>query len=119
MNIQLIFDIQKPSTKWLIWKRNIGKKSFGRMVPANKFSLNDILQEKGNNRCDSYIAALSYDSHKEDGDCEMNWRVRSRILSTDTYRNLTIEEYNTLSQILLKANARYNKKKDEFTWNSR
>jgi hypothetical protein len=119
MNIQLIFDAQEPSSKWLIWKRNIGKKFFGRMITVNKFSLNTILQAKGNNSCKSYIAGLSYDSHKEDGDNEINWRGRSCKLSTDTYRNLTIEEYNTLSQILLKANARYNKKKDEFTWNSR
>ena len=117
MDIQLIYNVQEPSLNWLIWKRNIGKELFGRMVSANKFSLNEMIQAKDNNnyRCKTYIAALSYDNHKKDGDCEINWRGRSHKLSTDACRNLTIEEYNALSQILLKANTRYNKKKDEFT----
>ena len=115
MNIQLLYNINAPHLKWIVWKRNIGKKHFGKMCSFSDQLLEDMQHgEKSNERAKDYINALSYDNHQNDGNNEIYWYGNSRILKTDTFRNFTFNEYIALSEILRKSKMRYNKKKDQF-----
>jgi hypothetical protein len=115
MNIQLLYSIDDPDSKWIVWKRNIGKKYFGKMCTFSDLLLEDMLHgKKSNEKVKGYIDTLSYDSHQNDGDNERFWHGNSKILASDTFRNFTFNEYIALSEILRKSKMRYNKKKDQF-----
>lgn len=116
MKLKIIYDRERPKEKrWVIWERNIGQFFLGKTVwfkeienainePLHYFSLPiKVVVEK-----------LMYDNHAKDGDTERFWNGNSSKLSTDTYRNLTMQEYNAISTLLKMVNMRYNKKKDQF-----
>lgn len=93
LKIKLVFDITFPSSKWLVWERNIAKNNF-----INIVDFRDVmtLYQKQINRLGSTI-----------GD-------KSAILPSDCFRKLEIQEYTKLGAALKSANVTYNKKKDIF-----
>lgn len=118
MNLQVVYNKEAPTNKWIVWKRNIGEKYFYCMESFSDNTLKALIGTKPNDRVDRgefydtpivYVNTLKNDqSHaKEKGN-------PSTILPTDTYRNMTIFEYICLGFILKKGNVKYNKKKDEF-----
>jgi hypothetical protein len=119
MKLKLLYNRESPKkNRWVIWERNIGQRFLGKLVwfkeientingPIHYFSLT----AKG------VVEKLMYDSHEKDGDTERFWKGNSTKQPTDTYRNLTMQEYNAISALLKMANMRYNKKKDEFIEN--
>ena len=114
MNIQLVYNEERPEHKWIVWKRNVGKKYFGRIKDFSSDSIARMLEICIDKVSQDYIEKLSYDCRVMDGDSEAKWKGASSILKSDRYRKFTVKEYNALSEILLRANMRYNKKKDEF-----
>lgn len=102
LQIQLIQDKVDKISKWIVWKRNIGKKYFSGIT---KFSYNlDELSSEG-------IEKLTTDSsHLQ----ETEWPELSPILPSDLLRPFTIKEYIILGQYLKKYGYTYNKKKDIF-----
>jgi len=102
LQIQLIQDKFSKMRKWIVWKRNIGKKYFSGIT---KFSYN--LDELSPND----IEILATDSsHLQ----EMDRPYLSTISLTDLPRPFTIKEYIILGQYLKKYGYTYNKKKDIF-----
>lgn len=112
MKLKLLYDRESPKEKrWVIWERNVGHFFLGKTVwfqeienTIHYFSLN----------AKEVVEKLMYDNHAKDGDTERFWNGNSAKLSTDAYRNLTLQEYITISTLLKMADMRYNKKKDEF-----
>ena len=119
MNIKLIYNNEAPNSKWLVWEKNIGKKYFGSLMGFTSFEIFFPLGRVNKEPVINSIKQLSYDCIGLDGNAEEKWKLRSRKLSTDTLRNFTVKEYLLLSMMLKTANVKYNKKKDEFIWNSR
>ena len=109
MKIKVIYNKKYPKTRWIIWERNIGVKFFGGLVGLWPLEMNTNLRNS------TAIRVLSFDRRAAYGDDDDNWEGKSRILSTDEYRNLTLKEYYLVSSMLKLANTRYNKKKDKFT----
>jgi hypothetical protein len=93
-----------PSEKWIIRKSNIG---MNHMTGLANFR-DDIT---GISRDKEWVNRLNKKANKNE---EEHWIPKSRILETDRFRNLNIEEYMMLSNILKKFRYKYNKKKDEF-----
>jgi hypothetical protein len=119
MNIKLIYNNEAPNSKWLVWGKNIGKKYFGSLMGFTSLTLPSGRNISKKEPVINAIKQLSYDCIGLDGNAEEKWKLRSRKLSTDTLRNFTVKEYLLLSNMLKIANVKYNKKKDEFIWNSR
>ena len=118
MNLQVVYNKESPTNKWIVWKRNIGEKSFYCMESFSDRTLKALIGTKPNhrvNRSDFYDTPIVYVNRlKNDQSKKKKEHLASTILSTDTYRNMTIFEYICLGFILKKGNVKYNKKKDEF-----
>ena len=110
-HLQLVFSNDCPKDKWIIWDRNIGKKTFGGML---YFSDNRIKEELASTSKNN-IMHFPIDSKKKYGTNENKWGNNSTILPSDTFRKMTMEEYINLGYVLKHNNITYNKKKDEFT----
>jgi len=110
MNLQVVCNKEVPTSKWIVWKRNIAEKYFYCMEDFSDNTLKVLIETKQKDRVELYINTLKNDQSKV--------KVKKNplyIVPTDTYRNMTIFEYICLGFILKKGNMKYNKKKDEFT----
>ena len=125
MNLQVVYNKESPTNKWIVWKKNIGEKYFYCMESFSDRTLKALIETKPNDRVDgrdiaeyygtpiAYVNTLKNDQTKVKAKDIDNGKL-STILPTDTYRNMTIFEYICLGFILKKGNVKYNKKKDEF-----
>lgn len=118
MNLQVVYNKESPTNKWIVWKRNIGEKHFYCMERFSDKTLKALIGTKPNNRVATvsfYDTPIDYvNTLKNDQSKVKKLHLSSAILTTDTYRNMTIFEYICLGFILKKGNVKYNKKKDEF-----
>ena len=118
MNLQVVYNKEAPTNKWIVWKRNIGEKYFYCMESFSDRTLKALIETKPNDRVDTksfYNTPIAYvNTLKNDQSKDKKAHLASTILLTDTYRNMTIFEYICLGFILKKGNVKYNKKKDEF-----
>ena len=98
MKLKIIYSTDDSTEKWIIREKNIqGKKligisDFSDMRINTIFSIHDRV----------WLEYL------------INGVGNSHLISSDRFRNPTIEEYNTFSIILKMFGYKYNKKKDEF-----
>jgi len=95
-NIILVEDMYNPSTKWVVWGKNVGKRVFSHIIPFTQ-SLS--------------IKNLSIDESGIDEEC---WKCQSSIRNSDIIRKFTLNEYVFLGKILKKRGYVYNKKKNTF-----
>ena len=123
MNLQVVYNKEIPTNKWIVWKRNIGEKFFYCMESFSDKTLKALIETKPNDRVDRYNGAelfndtpITYVNTLKNDQSKVKDKVplSSNILTTDAYRNMTIFEYICLGFILKKGNVKYNKKKDEF-----
>lgn len=116
MNLQVVYNKETPTNKWIVWKRNIGEKHFYCMESFSDRTLKALIGTKPNdkvNRSEFYNTPIAYVNTLKNDQSKVKG-IPSAIVPTDTYRNMTIFEYICLGFILKKGNVKYNKKKDEF-----
>lgn len=122
MNLQVVYNKESPTNKWIVWKRNIGEKYFYCIESFSDRTLKALIGTKPNDKVNgpefyntpiAYVNALKNDQTKVKAK-DIDIGKLSTILPTDTYRNMTIFEYICLGFIFKKGNVKYNKKKDEF-----
>ena len=111
-HLQLVYSNDSPKDKWIIWDRNIGKKTFGGMLYFSDDRLKEELDDKPSK---NNVMHFTTDSKRKYGTNENKWASNSIILPSDTFRKMTMEEYINLGYVLRHNNIIYNKKKDEFT----
>lgn len=121
MNLQVVYNKEIPTNKWIVWKRNIGEKYFYCMESFSDKTLEALIKTKPNDRVDRHNGAelfcntpIAYVNTLKNDQSIVKDQAPSTILTTDAYRNMTIFEYICLGFILKKGNVKYNKKKDEF-----
>jgi hypothetical protein len=118
MNLQVVYNKEAPTNKWIVWKRNIGEKYFYCMECFSDRTLKALIGTKPNDKVNGpefYNTPIAYvNTLKNDQSKVKDKGNASTIVPTDTYRNMTIFEYICLGFILKKGNVKYNKKKDEF-----
>jgi hypothetical protein len=106
MELTIVYDRINPTEKWIMKKSNIGKKYLCGIVNF-KDDFNEATQ--------FWLTHLTAKADKTRKETE--WTNTSSKLPTDTFRELNMQEYIKLSNMLKKVGAKYNKKKDEFIEN--
>jgi hypothetical protein len=106
MELIVVFDRTSPNNKWLIRKNNIGQKYLCGVVDFRDNTNINFFYEA------SWLNALQLNANKEIN--EEEWKYTSRILPSDAFRNLNIQEYIKLGNIFKHHRVKYNKKTDEF-----
>lgn len=104
MELTVIYYNAIPSDKWIIRKSNIGMEHMTGLANFRD-DITNICSDK------EWVDMLNKKADKNE---EEHWIPKARILETDRFRNLNIEEYIMLSNILKIFGYKYNKKKDEF-----
>lgn len=109
-NIQLIQSAYCEHTKWILWKKNLGKKYLSHLIDFSETTL-DYHFNKSDGKMRSAILHLIQDeSHLQE-----HTRIgRSEIRQSDLFRKFNLNEYRQLSKFLIHYGYKYNKKKDEF-----
>ena len=103
MKLTIVYDRTYPTSKWIMKKSNVGKKYLCGIVD---------FKDDFNGATQFWLERLAAKVDKTKKETE--WLNTSIKLSTDTFRELNIQEYIKLSNMLKKVGAKYNKKKDEF-----
>lgn len=101
MKLKIIYSSQDPNEKWIIRENHIKGKSLRGIICFTDSWMENAI--KGSDAVTS-----------KEIDNLIVGRGKSYIISTDRFRNPTIEEYNMFSTIMKKCGYKYNKKKDEF-----
>ena len=98
MKLKIIYSTNDSTAKWIIREKNIqGKKLIG-ITNFSDIRINTVFSIHDRVWLKYFIDGVG----------------NSHLISSDRFRNLTIEEYNTFSMILKIFGYKYNKKKDEF-----
>ena len=107
----VIEDLLYKSNKWLVLKKNIGKTYIGGCIGFSESHQKALLR----NARDKFFGftTLFLDMKKEYGEDEVKWRPISKIRTKDAFRNFTVQEYQTLGQVLRQNNFVFNKKKEQ------
>ena len=101
MKLKIIYSSQDPNEKWIIRENHIqGKSLRGIICFTDSWTENAIKESNAviSKAIDNLIVG----------------RGKSGVISTDRFRNPTIEEYSMFSKIMKTYGYKYNKKKDEF-----
>lgn len=103
MELTIVYDRIRPTEKWMMKKSNIGENYLCGIVNF-KDDFNGVTK--------IWLEQLAIKADKTKK--EEEWGRTSIKLPTDTFRELNIQEYMKLSNMLKKVGAKYNKKKNEF-----
>lgn len=110
--LRVIDDLLYKSNKWLVLKKNIGKRYIGGCIGFSETHQKALLR----NARDKFFGFtnLFADMKKEYGEDETKWVNVSAIRpKLDVLRNFTVQEYQTLGEILRRNNFVFNKKKEQ------
>lgn len=110
MELTVVYDNECPCQKWIMRKCNIGQKYLCGIVDFRDEVMKRNLKQ-ADYSMQPWVIALEKDQRNVD---ERKRMGNSRIIPSDTFRQLNLSEYIMLSSLLKKAKFKYNKKKDEF-----
>jgi hypothetical protein len=111
MEFITIYCNEDPQRKWFVRKNNIGKRFMSAIIESNFMErYKHAFKEE---EAKQYVRKLlKYKADKQED--ETAWRYFTRKLSTDSFRNFTVQDYIEFSSLLKRIGMKYNKKKDTF-----